>query len=102
MIRYRAQGKPFIWIAASTHDGEELAAMQAHKQLLAQQPQALLIVVPRHPERFNSVARAGRVFGAGVRAAQSAFAGRQLRACIDTSFAGGYAGRFVNVLWRGR
>ena len=60
---YRAQGKPFIWIAASTHDGEEIAAMQAHKQLLAQQPQALLIVVPRHPERFNSVAKLAESLG---------------------------------------
>lgn len=44
-----------IWIAASTHDGEDLPILQAHRQLLADFPEALLILVPRHPERFNAV-----------------------------------------------
>ena len=44
-----------VWIAASTHAGEDEIALAAHRQLLARWPQALLILVPRHPERFNSV-----------------------------------------------
>lgn len=46
-----------IWIAGSTHDGEEMAILMAHKQLLQTHPNALLILVPRHPERFEEVAR---------------------------------------------
>ncbi len=52
----------FIWIAASTHAGEDEIVLQAHRQLRAapklpaQFGRALLILVPRHPERFNDVA----------------------------------------------
>lgn len=46
----------FVWIAASTHVGEDDIVLAAHKKLLAQLPDALLILVPRHPERFNDVA----------------------------------------------
>ncbi len=46
----------FIWIAASTHAGEDEIVLQAHRQLRAQISDALLILVPRHPERFNDVA----------------------------------------------
>ncbi|TBW55891.1 3-deoxy-D-manno-octulosonic acid transferase [Marinobacter halodurans] len=48
-------GRP-VWIAASTHDGEDEQILQAHRQLLAADPQALLVLVPRHPERFDDVA----------------------------------------------
>lgn len=44
-----------IWIAASTHEGEEETLLSVHKQLLIDIPNALLVVVPRHPERFRSV-----------------------------------------------
>lgn len=44
-----------VWIAASTHAGEDEIILAAHRQLLQQFPQALLILVPRHPERFASV-----------------------------------------------
>jgi 3-deoxy-D-manno-octulosonic-acid transferase len=43
------------WIAASTHAGEDEVVLAAHRQLLISHPDALLILVPRHPERFNSV-----------------------------------------------
>jgi 3-deoxy-D-manno-octulosonic-acid transferase len=44
-----------VWIAASTHAGEDDVVLSAHRSLLANHPDALLILVPRHPERFNSV-----------------------------------------------
>lgn len=50
-------GERPVWIAASTHAGEDEIILQAHQQVLQQQPQALLILVPRHPERFDAVAR---------------------------------------------
>lgn len=52
--QWRAVERP-VWIAASTHEGEDEVVLNAHRQLLASHPDALLIVVPRHPERFNSV-----------------------------------------------
>ncbi|MDO6719342.1 3-deoxy-D-manno-octulosonic acid transferase [Psychrosphaera sp. 1_MG-2023] len=45
-----------IWVAASTHDKEEKIIFATHKQLLKTQPNLLLIVVPRHKERFKEVA----------------------------------------------
>ena len=47
-------GRP-VWVAASTHDKEEEQVLLAHKQVLAEVPEALLILVPRHPERFGTV-----------------------------------------------
>ena len=47
-----------VWIAGSTHDGENSQLLKAHRQLLATLPNALLIIVPRHPERFEGVASA--------------------------------------------
>ena len=44
-----------VWIAASTHAGEDEQILQAHARVLQQLPQALLILVPRHPERFDQV-----------------------------------------------
>lgn len=52
--QWQATQRP-IWIAASTHEGEDALILAAHQQLLAQFPDALLILVPRHPERFESV-----------------------------------------------
>jgi len=46
-----------VWIAASTHDGEEQIALNAHRILLKRFPDAALILVPRHPQRFPQVTR---------------------------------------------
>ncbi len=45
-----------VWIAASTHAGEEEIVLAAHRRLLESIPDALLVLVPRHPERFPGVA----------------------------------------------
>ncbi|CAH0269162.1 3-deoxy-D-manno-octulosonic acid transferase [Pseudomonas sp. Bi123] len=52
--QWQAQDRP-VWIAASTHEGEDEVVLDAHRRLLANHPDALLILVPRHPERFNPV-----------------------------------------------
>lgn len=44
-----------VWIAASTHHGEDNQILDVHKQLLNKHPELLLVIVPRHPERFNDV-----------------------------------------------
>lgn len=56
-LRQALGGDRFIWIAASTHEGEEEMILAAHKQLRAKNPDALLILVPRHPDRFDAVAK---------------------------------------------
>ncbi|HBV38242.1 MAG TPA: 3-deoxy-D-manno-octulosonic acid transferase [Erwinia sp.] len=43
-----------VWIATSTHEGEESIVLEAHRKLLARFPTLLLILVPRHPERFDA------------------------------------------------
>lgn len=53
----QAQWKPRpTLIAASTHEGEEIIVLKAFKKIREQYPTALLILVPRHPERFDKVA----------------------------------------------
>lgn len=44
-----------VWIVASTHQGEDEIILDAHKKLLTEKKDLLLIIVPRHPERFDSV-----------------------------------------------
>ena len=44
-----------VWIAASTHEGEEQLVLEVHRDLLARHPDLLLVLVPRHPERFAGV-----------------------------------------------
>lgn len=44
-----------IWIAASTHQGEEEIMLHAHRLILEKYPDALLMLVPRHPNRFDEV-----------------------------------------------
>ncbi len=51
---WRATARP-LWIAASTHAGEDELLLAAHRQLLERRADALLILVPRHPERFDAV-----------------------------------------------
>ncbi|MDB6060048.1 MAG: 3-deoxy-D-manno-octulosonic acid transferase [Verrucomicrobiaceae bacterium] len=50
-------GNRLVWIAASTHAGEDEVILRAHIELRKRHPTALLILVPRHPERFDAVAR---------------------------------------------
>lgn len=45
-----------IWIAASTRQGEDEQILDAFAQVCHARPEALLVLVPRHPERFESVA----------------------------------------------
>jgi 3-deoxy-D-manno-octulosonic-acid transferase len=56
-------GRP-VWIAASTHPGEEEAVISAHLGLMPHLPGLLTIIVPRHPQRgaeIEELARANRI-----------------------------------------
>lgn len=46
-----------VWIAGSTHENEDEQVLDAFEQLLPAHPDLLLVLVPRHPERFPAVAR---------------------------------------------
>ena len=50
-----ADGRP-VWLVASTHRGEDEIILDAFTQILEQRPEVLLVLVPRHPERFDEVA----------------------------------------------
>ncbi|WP_051207990.1 lipid IV(A) 3-deoxy-D-manno-octulosonic acid transferase [Saccharospirillum impatiens] len=45
-----------VWVAASTHDGEEADLLEVHRRITTVLPNALMILVPRHPDRFETVA----------------------------------------------
>lgn len=54
-LRQSLTGRP-VWVAGSTHGGEDEQLLAAHRKVLQSHPEALLILVPRHPDRFESVA----------------------------------------------
>jgi conserved hypothetical protein TIGR01777 len=56
-LRHRLGDARPVWLAASTHAGEEEQALAAHDAVLAVHPAACLIIVPRHPQRFAEVAQ---------------------------------------------
>jgi len=55
ILREQIGDRP-VWLAASTHEGEEDIVVGVHSRLRTRHPNALLIIAPRHPERGASVA----------------------------------------------
>jgi 3-deoxy-D-manno-octulosonic-acid transferase len=93
-----------VWIAGSTHAGEEEQVLDAHALLQAAAPDALLILVPRHKDRFAAVAdlltrrgvefarrsqMPGRADTAPVLLADTIGELALLYACADVAFVGG-------------
>ncbi|MCD2450866.1 lipid IV(A) 3-deoxy-D-manno-octulosonic acid transferase [Methylicorpusculum oleiharenae] len=54
-IRSTVLGSRFVWIIASTHKPEEDLFLSLYQQLKPDYPELLLILVPRHPQRFSEV-----------------------------------------------
>lgn len=48
-------GGRFVWLIASTHKDEEAIFIEIYKELKTKIPELLLIIAPRHPERFGEV-----------------------------------------------
>lgn len=104
-LRLRLGDRRPVWLAASTHAGEEQAALTAHRLLRVRYPDAVLILAPRHPQRFADVARLCREQGWAT-ALRSADAGEvcsvyladslgelpSLMAAADIVFVGGSLG----------
>lgn len=45
-----------VWVASSTHNGEELLLAEAHSKLVLDHPALLTIIAPRHPARGSKIA----------------------------------------------
>ena len=58
-------GRP-VWVAASTHEGEDELLLDVFSQLRKQFADCLLVLVPRHPERFECVAELCRQRGLNI------------------------------------
>ncbi|MEL7347390.1 MAG: glycosyltransferase N-terminal domain-containing protein [Pseudomonadota bacterium] len=54
-LRESLSGRP-VWLAASTHPGEEAMVIAAHRALLPRRPGLLTILAPRHPDRGEALA----------------------------------------------
>lgn len=65
-----------VWLAASTHPGEDEAILRAHRILRDRHPDLLTVIAPRHPER-------GAAMAAALRAAGMKVARRSLGECLD-------------------
>ncbi|HEX4153006.1 MAG TPA: lipid IV(A) 3-deoxy-D-manno-octulosonic acid transferase [Steroidobacteraceae bacterium] len=55
-LRRSYLGSRPVWVAGSTHAGEEEQVLVAHAELRVAMPDLLLVLVPRHPQRFHAVA----------------------------------------------
>ena len=55
VLRAELFGERPVWIAASTHEGEEGTILETQQKLLERFPELLLVLVPRHPQRFAAV-----------------------------------------------
>jgi len=56
LAAWRAALPGMHWLAASTHPGEEALILEAHHALLAEFPELVTVIVPRHPERGAELA----------------------------------------------
>ena len=45
-----------VWVAGSTHAGEEAQVLEAHREVRRTHPGAILVLAPRHQQRFGEVA----------------------------------------------
>jgi 3-deoxy-D-manno-octulosonic-acid transferase len=57
MLAELLPNKRTLWLVASTHQGDEAIALSAFNEIKKLFPQLLLVIVPRHPERFSTVAK---------------------------------------------
>jgi 3-deoxy-D-manno-octulosonic-acid transferase len=55
-LRERLLGARPTWVAGSTHEGEEEQVLEAHAAVRVEVPAALLVLAPRHPQRFERIA----------------------------------------------
>jgi 3-deoxy-D-manno-octulosonic-acid transferase len=64
--QWRGDNQRPVWLVASTHRGEEEIILEAVKQIRRAVPDLLLVLVPRHPDRFGEVAELCGKLGFGL------------------------------------
>lgn len=62
-IRAHYQNSRMVWIAASTHHDDEVQILEAFSALKKRHPDLMLVIVPRHPERFETTTQSFRKLG---------------------------------------
>jgi len=62
-VRASAGGTGIVWVAASTHPGEEAAMVRVYKKLLPDFPGVRLLIAPRHPQRSEQIAQITQRYG---------------------------------------
>ena len=67
VLKNRLGSGRLIWVAGSTHGGEEIRVLDAHRRILQLHTDALLLMVPRHPERAEDVGLLCQQAGLGFR-----------------------------------
>ncbi|WP_220719823.1 lipid IV(A) 3-deoxy-D-manno-octulosonic acid transferase [Agarivorans litoreus] len=103
-LRSSLFGERLVWIAASTHKGEDEKILEVMQKVRKQLPDSVLILVPRHPERFDQVAEliAGSGFDCARRSKQQSPSAKNavyladtmgemllMYGCADAAFIGG-------------
>jgi 3-deoxy-D-manno-octulosonic-acid transferase len=79
--QHYAHARP-MWVAGSTHGGgEEQAVLEAHQQVRAAHPGALLVLAPRHPPRFAEVAQTLRDSGVSFARRSETLSGEEFPDC---------------------
>ncbi len=79
-------GQRPVWVAGSTHTGEDEPVLKAHVRVCERHPDSCLLLVPRHPVRADEVCRLAQRQGFTVRRLSSAMPGQ-----ADGSGGGGAA-----------
>ncbi|WP_434341218.1 lipid IV(A) 3-deoxy-D-manno-octulosonic acid transferase [Motilimonas cestriensis] len=72
-LRHQLGATRPVWVAASTHKGEDEQVLDAFKAVLKTLPDSLLILVPRHPERFDAMAQLCQDMGFSVQRRSQGF-----------------------------
>ncbi|MBT8115074.1 MAG: 3-deoxy-D-manno-octulosonic acid transferase, partial [Arenicella sp.] len=81
VLRRQLGSHRLVWIAGSTREGEEGRVLRAYKKLKQDHPNLLLLLVPRHPERFDTIAR--KVQRRGLHCVRRSEGQRQLDDSVD-------------------
>ena len=100
-LRNLLAGRP-VWLAASTHAGEESAVIRAHIELARRHPGLLTIIAPRHPERGIAVKSEAEPFSATMRSAGELPPAQSGIWIVDTIGELGLLYRLVRIVFVGR
>jgi 3-deoxy-D-manno-octulosonic-acid transferase len=92
-----------VWIAASTHDGEEAIVAEAHRLLAARFPELLTLIAPRHPSRGHEIAETLKSLGlSSALRSQGAQPGAEAVYICDTMGELGLFYRLAGIVFLGK